>query len=55
MLSGGRLRSPVHRVVLPDRGDRASFVFFFYPKCVEQLPFFARGTSWRRLRLVRRV
>ena len=34
MLSGGHLHSPVHRVVLPEESHRASFVFFFYPKCV---------------------
>jgi len=34
MLSGGRLHSPVHRVVLPEESRRASFVFFFYPKWV---------------------
>lgn len=31
IISGGRYKSPVHRVLAPSERDRLSFVFFYYP------------------------
>lgn len=57
LLSDGRFRSPVHRVLLPPPGqERFSFTFFYYPSYDAPLPAAAtrragaaprRSSSWR--------
>ena len=49
LLSDGRFRSPVHRVLLPPPGrERFSFTFFYYPSYEAPLPTAAAAAASRR-------